>query len=77
MGEETNANMQEDELVIGISEAYAVARSFKEKQSVEVQRDFAATTEDFVRKNEKYFIKPEGTILLPLIVSHCLLKMSC
>lgn len=48
-----------DELVIGISEAYAIARSFRDK-STEKDRDFSAATEDFVRKNEKYFIKPEG-----------------
>lgn len=48
--------------MIGLSETYAIARSFNEKSS-EVQRDFNAATEDFVRKNEKYFIKPEGNIL--------------
>jgi hypothetical protein len=50
--------------VIGISEAYAAARSFTENPSAEVQRDFGATTEDFVRKNEKYFVKPEGNFLI-------------
>eukprot|EP00026_Physarum_polycephalum_P005479 Phypoly_transcript_05514.p2 GENE.Phypoly_transcript_05514~~Phypoly_transcript_05514.p2 ORF type:complete len:127 (+),score=22.04 Phypoly_transcript_05514:709-1089(+) len=53
-------NPKIDELVIGISEAYAIARQFREKPSTEVQRDFGAATEDFVRKNEKYFVKPEG-----------------
>lgn len=55
----TSTNLSLDELVIGLSETYAVARSFNEK-TTEVQRDFTAATEDFVRKNEKYFIKPEG-----------------
>ena len=55
-----------DELVIGVSEAYAVARHFRDKPTEEVQREGhgAAATEDFVRKNEKFFVKPEGIYLL-------------
>lgn len=46
--------------MIGLSETYAVARQLTDTVSAEVKRDFSAATEDFVRKNEKYFIKPEG-----------------
>jgi hypothetical protein len=49
-------------LVIGISEAYAIARASKDNRQVGVDKEFGGTTEDFVRKNEKFFIKPEGIL---------------
>ncbi len=44
--------------MLSISETYAVARKLKEK-TTETQRT-VGETEDFVRKNEKFFVKPEG-----------------
>lgn len=58
-----------DDLMIGLSETYAYARRLKEPpQAPEVGRTYENATEDFVRKNEKFFIKPEG--MLPTY-SHC------
>jgi len=63
-------NAQLDELVIGISDAYNEARKWQDKLEGRESNAAAASSsmESFVRKNEKYFIKPEDVMLVKLMI---------
>eukprot|EP00026_Physarum_polycephalum_P000999 Phypoly_transcript_01000.p1 GENE.Phypoly_transcript_01000~~Phypoly_transcript_01000.p1 ORF type:complete len:797 (+),score=119.30 Phypoly_transcript_01000:240-2630(+) len=61
-------NAQLDELVIGISDAYNEARKWQNRMEGKEETLVSSSSESFVRKNEKYFIKPEDVMLVKLMI---------
>jgi SPX domain protein involved in polyphosphate accumulation/uncharacterized membrane protein YidH (DUF202 family) len=66
-------NPKIDDIIIGLSDAYAVASAAREGKGRQKDKSgkgasSPAASEDFVRKNEKYFVKPEDVLYIKLAI---------
>eukprot|EP01111_Echinosteliopsis_oligospora_P008417 TRINITY_DN2406_c0_g1_i1.p1 TRINITY_DN2406_c0_g1~~TRINITY_DN2406_c0_g1_i1.p1 ORF type:complete len:771 (-),score=201.87 TRINITY_DN2406_c0_g1_i1:24-2336(-) len=61
-------NAKLDELTIAVSDVYRAARLYEKKGEMSDDRDFGAASGNFIRKNQKFMIKPEDVMLVKLII---------